>query len=77
MNTGDSRACGSCPGAPRTGVRWGDGDLHYTLAVQGNRFQQTGGDAGGLTGRFVGRAHEGAVGTLERSDLTAAFGASR
>ncbi len=43
----------------------------------GNTFRQTSGDAGRLTGVFVGRDHEGATGTLERTDLTAAFGASR
>ena len=37
----------------------------------------TGGDAGAVNGRFYGRSHEGVAGTLERSDLTAAFGASR
>ncbi len=58
-------------------AQWGDGDLAYTIAVTGNAFRQTGGDAGTLTGIFTGRSHEGAAGTLERSDLTAAFGASR
>lgn len=57
--------------------RWGDGDLHYSIAVRGNTFRETGGDAGRLTGIFGGRSHEVAGGTLERSDLTAAFGASR
>lgn len=56
---------------------WRDGDLSYTIAVRGNTFRETGGDAGRLTGIFTGRQHEGAAGTLERSDLTAAFGASR
>lgn len=55
---------------------WGDGNLGYTLAVRGNVFRETGGDHGILTGIFVGRQHEGAVGTLERVDLSAAFGAS-
>ena len=58
-------------------LQWGDGDLRYAIAVRGNTFRETGGDAGRLTGIFVGRSHEGAAGTLERSDLTAAFGASR
>ena len=57
--------------------RWNDGDLHYSIAVRGNTFVETGGDAGRLTGVFAGRSHEVAGGTLERSDLTAAFGASR
>ena len=56
---------------------WGDGDLGYTLAVQGNVFRETGGDDGILTGIFVGSQHEGAVGTLQRNDLSAAFGATR
>ena len=58
-------------------AQWGDGDLAYNIAIRGNSFRETGGDAGTLTGIFVGRAHEGAAGTLERSDLTAAFGAAR
>ncbi|MCY4429826.1 MAG: hypothetical protein OXC11_05455, partial [Rhodospirillales bacterium] len=57
--------------------RWRDGDLHYSIAVRGNTFRETGGDDGRLTGIFAGRSHEAAGGTLERSDLTAAFGASR
>ncbi len=61
----------------RTWSQWLDGDLGYTIAVRGNTFRETGGDAGRLTGIFTGGFHEGAAGTLERSDLTAAFGASR
>ncbi len=57
--------------------QWGDGDLRYTIAVRGNTFRETGGDDGRLTGMFAGRAHEAASGTLERPDLTAAFGAVR
>lgn len=59
------------------GTVWGDGDLAYLIAVSGNTFRETGGDDGRLTGIFTGRQHEGATGTLERADLTAAFGASR
>ena len=55
---------------------WGDGDLGYSITVRGNTFRETGGDEGILTGSFVGRQHEGAVGTLERQDLSAAFGAA-
>ena len=65
------------PRAAGTGTTWLDGDLGYTIAVMGNTFRETGGDAGRLTGIFTGRSHEGVAGTLERSDLTAAFGASR
>lgn len=60
-----------------TQAMWGDGDLGYTISVRGNTFRETGGDAGRLTGIFTGRNHEGAAGTLERTDLTAAFGAKR
>lgn len=56
---------------------WSDGDLGYAIAVTGNAFRETGGDAGRLTGSFTGQNHDGATGILERSDLTAAFGAGR
>ena len=65
------------PGESGTGVTWGDGDLNYDIAVQNNVFRQTGGDDGILSGHFTGLDHEGAAGTLVRSDLTAAFGAER
>ena len=69
---------GSMPGAPRTGARWNDGDLHYSLALTANNYlRSNGGDQGYVSGRFVGDRHEGAVGILERHDLTAAFGAMR
>ena len=61
----------------QNGARWGDGDLGYNIDVTGNAFWSTGGDAGTVAGIFTGQAHEGAAGTLERSDLTAAFGATR
>ena len=70
-------AANTAPGAAGTGTTWLDGDLGYTIAVTGNAFRETGGDDGTLTGIFTGRSHEGAAGTLERSDLTAAFGTSR
>ena len=59
------------------GTTWGDGDLAYTIAFTGNTFRETGGDDGRLTGIFTGRSHDGVAGTLERSDLTAAFGGAR
>lgn len=62
---------------PLGGTMWGDGDLGYTITVTGNTFRETGGDDGTLTGIFTGAAHEGAAGTLERTDLTAAFGTIR
>ena len=67
----------TAPGTPGSGTQWLDGDLAYAIDVIGNRFRETGGDAGDLDGMFVGTGHEGAVGTLERDDLTAAFGATR
>ncbi len=73
----ESWAPGQAPGAVGSGSMWGDGDLGYTIAVRGNTFRETGGDDGILTGIFVGQNHEGATGTLEREDLTAAFGAKR
>ncbi|MDE0208085.1 MAG: hypothetical protein OXP66_18870 [Candidatus Tectomicrobia bacterium] len=65
------------PGAAGTGMTWGDGDLDYTIKVEGNTFRETGGDDGTVTGILTGHQHEGAAGTLERADLTAAFGATR
>ncbi len=70
------------PGAEGTGTMWGDGDLRYAIEVVGGdydtpTFRETGGDAGRLTGIFTGLDHKGAAGTLERTDLTAAFGAER
>lgn len=73
----ESFPAGQAPGEAGTGSRWLDGDLGYSISVSGNTFRETGGDDGRLTGIFVGRAHEGAAGTLERTDLTAAFGATR
>ncbi len=67
----------SAPGTAGSGTTWFDGDLGYGIAVRGNTFRETGGDDGRLTGIFTGRSHEGAAGTLERTDLTAAFGAAR
>ena len=68
---------GTAPGELGTGAQWSDGDLEYSIVVSGNTFKETGGDAGILTGIFTGENHMGAAGTLERQDLTAAFGASR
>ena len=67
----------TAPSDPGTGATWGDGDLAYSILVTGNTFKQTGGDDGFLTGIFTGAAHEGMGGTLERDDLTAAFGGNR
>lgn len=40
---------GTRPGAIGSGTIWGDGDLGYTIGVQGNVFVQTGGDDGYVT----------------------------
>ena len=68
---------GAPPGGRGTGAQWHDGDLHYTLALDGNYFRSNGGDEGYVSGRFVGEEHQGTVGILERPDLTGAFGAVR
>ncbi len=72
------------PGAPGSGLRWGDGDLGYTIGVATDAgtevFVSTfaaGDDPGMVTGVFVGARHEGAAGVLEHPDLSAAFGAAR
>ena len=59
------------------GDPWGDGDLYYVVTVRENDFIRVGGDTGTVTGAFFGAGHEGMGGTLERSDLTAAFGGKR
>ena len=59
------------------GSTWGDGGLGYTITVGGNYFRSTGGDAGTVNGQFYGTDHEGVGGSVERADLSAAFGARR
>ena len=71
----DIETWSGAPGARGTGSRWGD--LAYLISVAGNAFRNTGGDSGDLKGIFLGKQHQGAAGTLERTDLTAAFGATR
>ena len=68
---------GSLPGEAGTGTAWSVGDLAYDILVTGNTFRQTGGDEGTVTGAFFGEAHDAAGGVLERTDLSAAFGATR
>ena len=82
-------SAGVVPGATGTGTQWGDGDLHYTIAINGGEttpgiaghsdytLHGTGGDLGILTGTFTGANHEGVAGTLVREDLAAAFGGAR
>lgn len=64
-------------GLRQAGATWGDGDLRYDLRVAGNALVSVGGDAGTVTGAFMGRRHEAVGGTLRRRDLTGAFGATR
>ena len=59
------------------GTLWGDGDLAYSIEVQGNSFWQDGGDDGEVTGTFLGAGHEAMGGVLERADLAAGFGGLR
>ena len=69
------------PGSIETGTQWTggntDGELHYGILVhEGLLFTETDeieNDAGRITGQFFGSDHEGAAGTLRRSDLTAGF----
>ncbi|MDE0002599.1 MAG: hypothetical protein OXQ29_07880 [Rhodospirillaceae bacterium] len=68
---------GAVPGNPGTGTQWEDGDLRYAITIDGNYIRSQGGDAGYISGRFVGYQYEGAVGILERPDLTGAFGGVR
>ena len=68
---------GQTPGEAGTGTQWLDGDLAYTITVSGNYIRSTGGDAGTLSGRYYGPFREGVAGSVERDDLTAAFGAAR
>ena len=65
------------PGILGTGTQWGDGDLHYAITVGGNYLRSTGGDEGTVNGQFYGTGHQGVAGSVERDDLTAAFGANR
>ncbi len=60
-----------------TGAQWGTGSLAYDVGVNGNSFTQTGGDAGTVNGSFFGTRHESMAGTVEREDLSAAFGGRR
>lgn len=68
---------GTPPDDGGTGAQWSDGDLRYSLELDGNYLRSNGGDEGYVSGRFVGGDHHGVVGILERSDLTGAFGATR
>lgn len=67
----------AAPGTVGSGAIWRDGRLSYGIAVRGNTFVQTGGDAGLVTGAFFGSSHEGMGGVLVREDLSAGFGGKR
>jgi len=67
----------AAPGTAGTGTTWGDGDLGYSIRVDGNGFTETGGDHGEVTGVFFGTSHRGMGGVVERNDLAASFGGKR
>ena len=67
----------AAPGAAGSGRTWDDGDLGYSVRVEGNAFVQIGGDEGEVTGAFFGRAHEAMGGVLHRDELVAGFGGTR
>ena len=67
----------TAPGPEGSGTTWHDGRLSYGIAVRGNTFVQTGGDAGQVTGAFFGPSHVGMGGVLVREDLSAGFGGKR
>ena len=68
---------GEAPGDVGTGTTWSDGTLSYDVNVRGNTFLRTAGDQGILTGAFLGTEHQAMAGTLQRDDLSAAFGGTR
>ena len=70
-------SAGAAPGTAGTGTIWGDGDLGYSVSVDGNGFAETGGDHGEVTGVFFGTSHQGMGGVVERNDLAASFGGKR
>ena len=72
-----SWAARTSPSALGTGSQWNTGSLGYTITVAGNYLKSTGGDDGTVNGQFYGVGHEGVAGSLERDDLTAAFGGVR
>ena len=70
-------AADTAPGPEGSGAAWNGGRLSYRVAVQGNTFVQSGGDAGLVTGAFFGPSHEGMGGVVLREDLSAGFGGDR
>ena len=69
-------SAGTKPGKLGTGRAWSTGKLVYDITVGGNYFYSTSGADGTVNGQFYGSNHEGVAGSLERRDLTAAFGAT-
>ena len=65
------------PGSTGNWTTWSDGALSYTVDVRGNTFTRIAGDDGIVTGAFLGTEHQAMGGTLQRDDLSAAFGGSR
>ena len=57
------------PGRVESGATWGDGDLEYSVEVQGNSFYRTGGDDGEVVGAFFwpGPRGDGRRARTERS----------
>ena len=64
-------------GTKGAGEIWSTGRLSYDIAVGGNYLRSTGGDEGTVNGQFYGHGHTHVAGSVERDDLTAAFGARR
>ena len=70
----------AAPGVQGEGTTWGRGELRYSIVSSSYGFladPRTSRDEGDVAGFFVGSGHEGVVGTLERRDLSAAFGGTR
>ena len=61
--------------APPQSEQWNEGELAYDLKIYRNFIRSIGGDEGTVIGEFYGSAHQGVAGSVERADLTAAFGA--
>lgn len=70
-------AADAAPGPEGSGAAWNGGRLSYRISVRGNTFVQSGGDAGHVTGTFLGPSHEGMGGVVIREDLSAGFGGKR
>ncbi len=73
----------SHPGVANTGTDWAGGDLTYNIEIvkegtfEGFKSTTQGNGLSEVSGAFVGKEHQGVVGTVERSDLSGGFGAKR